>query len=50
MTSRQRQIAAFKCQEPDRVPISVRGVDPVSNAQIRKHQSYRPLVEAVREK
>ena len=50
MTSRERQTAAYKCQEPDRVPISVRGVDPDSGALLRKHESYRPLVDAVREK
>jgi hypothetical protein len=47
MTSCQRLAAAFRCQEPDRVPIQVRGVDTISRALIKRHESFRPLVEAV---
>ena len=47
MTSRKRLTAAFRCEEPDRVPIQVRGVDPITQVLIKRHESFRPLVEAV---
>lgn len=47
MTSRERLTLAFRCQQPDRVPIHVRGVDPFSGTLLKRHESFRPLVEAV---
>ena len=47
MTSHERMARAFRCQEPDRVPIQVRGVDPITRELIKRHESFRPLVEAV---
>ncbi len=47
MTPRERLAAAFRCEQPDRIPLQVRGVDPVGDALLKRHESFRPLVEAV---
>ena len=52
MTSRQRLLTAMRCQEPDRVPIIVRGVNPYAanmNWRGTADPSYHPLVTRVRE-
>lgn len=50
MTSRERMMAAFRCQEPDLFPIHVRGVRAWDRHWCEtRHPSYRPLIEAVRE-
>ena len=49
MTSRERLMMAMRREQPDRVPIHIRGV-PVSAANWRerlRHPSYLPLYEAV---
>ena len=51
MTSRQRLLTALRCQQPDRVPIIIRGVNPYARAMNWRgeaHPSYRPLIERVR--
>ena len=47
MTRRERLLACFKHQVPDRVPISIRGVDPWKGV---RHPSFQPLVDAALEK
>lgn len=50
MTSRERLLAAMRLEQVDRVPVHVRGVhvwDPDWTA--GRHESYRPVVEAVEE-
>lgn len=50
MTSRERLLAAMRCEMPDRAPIQVRGVPVWNEAWVRSRDaSYRPLVDAVRE-
>jgi hypothetical protein len=50
MTSKQRQFAAMRRQEPDRVPIYIRGVNPHDPAWVAsRHPSYAPLIAAVEE-
>ena len=47
MTSRQRLLTAMRREQPDRVPIHVRGV-PAWNEWVRtRHPSYAPVIEAV---
>jgi hypothetical protein len=50
MTSRERLLAAMHLEEVDRVPIHMRGVH-VWNPQWleSRHESYRPVIEAVQE-
>ena len=51
MTSRQRLLTAMRCEEPDRVPIVVRGVNPYArymNWRGKAHPSYQPLIDRVR--
>jgi len=48
MTSRERMLAAYRCTQPDRVPINVRGVPARNEAWVKaRHPSYRPLIELV---
>lgn len=50
MTSRQRVLAAMRRQQPDRVPIHVRGVRAWDQEWVEsRHPSYRPVIEAVQE-
>lgn len=50
MTSRERLLTAMRCGTPDRVPIQVRGVPVWNETWVRsRHESYRPLIEAVRQ-
>lgn len=52
MTSLARLLTAFRCEQPDRVPIIVRGVNPYArhmNWRGEADPSYRPLIERVRE-
>lgn len=51
MTARQRILAALRCEQPDRVPIIVRGVNPYShymNWRGEADPSYQPLIDCVR--
>ena len=51
MTPRQRLLAAMRCEEPDRVPIQVRGVYPTQPNWLADHdESFRPLFEIVRDR
>jgi len=53
MTRRERYLAALSCRETDRVPIVVRGVDPLHNVAglpPSGHPSFKPLIEAVAQK
>ena len=47
MTSHERLMAAYRKQEPDRVPVRVWAVDDRTQP---IHPSYAPIVEAAREK
>ena len=48
MTVRERLLAAMRCEQTDRVPIQVRGVNPTDpNWMKRKHESFRPLHDLV---
>jgi hypothetical protein len=52
MTPLARLLTAFRCEQPDRVPIIVRGVNPYArhmNWRGEADPSYRPLIERVRE-
>ncbi len=50
MTSRERMMAAFRIEEPDRFPIHVRGVRSWDEQWCEtRHDSYHPVIEAVRE-
>jgi hypothetical protein len=52
MTPLARLLTAFRCGQPDRVPVIVRGVNPYSrhmNWRGEADSSYRPLIERVRE-
>ncbi|HIE53013.1 MAG TPA: hypothetical protein EYP85_14780 [Armatimonadetes bacterium] len=50
MTSRQRLLTAMQRQQPDRVPIHLRGVQVWSEKWLQsKDESFAPLIEAVRE-
>ena len=44
MTSRERLLAAYRCEEPDRVPVRVWGVMPGSKP---VHPSFQPIIDAV---
>src|SRR5512133_2721977 len=48
MNSRERYLAAYRREQPDRVPIRVWGVDPWSRESQRagRHPSFQPLIEA----
>ena len=53
VTKRERYMSALKCEKPDRVPIVVRGVNPLLNVAglpPSKHPSFKPLIKAVAEK
>jgi hypothetical protein len=53
LTKRERYLAALRCEEPDRVPIVVRGVDPlhdVAGLPASNHPSFKPLIRAAGEK
>ena len=51
MTSRERLLAAMRCEQPDRVPIQVRGVYPTRPDWMKNHhESYRVLHDLVLEK
>jgi hypothetical protein len=46
-------MAALRCEQPDKVPIVVRGVDPlhdVAGLPPSSHVSFKPLIQAVAEK
>jgi hypothetical protein len=50
MTSKERVLAAMRRQQPDRVPINIRGVTVWDRCWMAsRHPSYRPLIEAVQE-
>jgi len=50
MTSRERLLTAYRCQEPDGVPIMVRGVHAWDEDwTASQHPSYKPVIEAVDE-
>ncbi len=50
MTSRERVLAAMRREQPDRVPINIRGVRLWNPEWVAsRHPSYRPVMEAVRE-
>ncbi|MCK4244473.1 MAG: hypothetical protein KAX20_02475 [Candidatus Omnitrophica bacterium] len=50
MTSRERLLAAMKCQPVDRVPIYIRGLFVYNEKRIKeKDGSFLPLIEAVKE-
>ena len=53
MTKRERYMAALRCEEADRVPIVIRGVNPLFNTAgwpPTDHPSFKPLIDAVAEK
>ncbi|UCH11410.1 MAG: hypothetical protein JSU61_05855 [Fidelibacterota bacterium] len=53
MTKHDRYLAALRCEEPDRVPIVVRGVNPMfgeAGLPPSKHPSFQPLIDVVTEK
>jgi hypothetical protein len=53
MTKHERYMAALKCEETDRVPIVIRGVNPLFGTAgwpPTDHPSFKPLIEAVTEK
>ncbi len=53
MTNRDRYIAALSCRETDKVPIVIRGVDPLHNVAglpSSDHPSFAPLIRATAEK
>ena len=51
MTPRQRLLAAMRCEQPDRVPIQVRGVYPTHPDWMKDHhESYRVLHDLVRDR
>src|SRR3990172_2315575 len=50
MTGRERLLTAYRGGLPDRTPVAIRGVYPLNPGWVaRKHESYRPLIEYVRE-
>ena len=50
-TARQRLLAAMRREQPDRVPIHVRGVPAWNQKWVdSRHESYTPLIQAVKEK
>lgn len=56
MTSRQRMLAALYLEEPDRVPIGLRGIDPYGDLTLvgsygtLQDSSYEPLMNLARKK
>jgi uroporphyrinogen-III decarboxylase len=51
MTSRERLLTAFRREQPDRVPIQVRGVLAWDDEWCaNRDESFRPLIEAVQER
>ncbi len=49
LTKRERYLRAMRCQQPDRVPIVVRGVNPMfgtAGLPPSNHPSFNPLIEA----
>ena len=50
MTRRERLLTAKRRGQPDRAPIHIRGVNPLSfDWRAEKHESHWPLFEAVLE-
>jgi uroporphyrinogen-III decarboxylase len=50
MTSKERVLTAMRRQQPDRVPINMRGVQVWNQGWVdSRDPSYRPVIEAVRE-
>lgn len=50
MTQRERMLAAFRVEKPDRFPLHVRGVRAWDEQWCEsRHESYQPIIEAVRE-
>ena len=48
-TARQRLLTAMRREQPDRVPIHVRGVPAWNPKWVdSRHESYTPLIQAVR--
>ncbi|MCW4020811.1 MAG: uroporphyrinogen decarboxylase family protein [Candidatus Bathyarchaeota archaeon] len=56
MTSRQRMLAALRLEEPDRIPIGLRGVDPYGDLRLvgsfgtPQDSSYKPFMDFARKK
>ena len=53
MTKKERYMAALWCKETDRVPIVIRGVNPLFNTAgwpPTNHPSFQPLIDVVAEK
>jgi hypothetical protein len=51
MTPRERLLTAMRCEQPDRVPIQVRGVYPTMPGWLKDHhKSFRPLHDLVAER
>ncbi len=51
MSSRERLLAAYRGGMADRTPVMIRGVYPFNDKWVaRKHESYAPLIEYVRER
>jgi uroporphyrinogen-III decarboxylase len=53
MTNKERYLAALRCEETDRVPIVIRGVNPLFNNAgwpPANHPSFQPLIDMVAEK
>ena len=50
MTSRERLLTAYRCEEPDELPIMIRGVRSWDEEWVAtRHPSYRPVIEAIAE-
>ncbi len=50
MTSRERLLTAYRCQEPAKLPIMVRGVRCWDEQWVAsRHPSYRPVIEVIAE-
>lgn len=53
MTKQERYMAALRCEQPDRIPIVVRGVNPLfweAGLPPSKHEGFEPLIRATAEK
>jgi hypothetical protein len=52
MTKRERYLTALRCEEPDRTPIVIRGVNPLQKTAgwpPSRHPSFLPLIDVVAE-
>jgi hypothetical protein len=50
MTGRERLLTAIRCEEPDRVPLNMMGVDVWDEAWVAaRDESYRPVIELTAE-